>query len=101
MDAVLAMHRGARLDRGVVDAGAGIARLQPARDALVHLAADSGVAGIGAEVAQLLGIVREVEQHGSEALPPNVLPAFSADHDGPAVTRSASQSAPCGAEGII
>src|SRR5262245_63462687 len=74
-NAVLLVAGGARLDKGVIDRDARLARLEPGREPLLHLAADMGIGCLAAEIAELAGVTGKVEQHGTEILPPHVLPA--------------------------
>src|ERR1700686_303286 len=77
---VLPVGGSAGLDIGVVDRDPSLACLEPGRHPLLHLSADMGVGAVGAEIAPLLRIVGEIEQHRTEILPPDVFPALGAHH---------------------
>src|SRR5262245_38059598 len=83
-DAVLLVGGRACLDVSVIDGDTRLASFQPGRDPLLHFAADGRVCIVGTEVAQLLRVVAEVEQHRPETLPPDILPTIGAHHDGAA-----------------
>src|SRR5262245_35685449 len=100
-NAVLLVAGGARLDKGVVDRDARLARLEPGCEPLLHLAADVDIGGLAAEIAEFAGVVGKVEQNGPEILPPHVLPALGAHHEGAAVLRLAAQDLAGFAEGIV